>query len=330
MVWQWYFLSRFWIRAARSPGTNFKPWPSSHLLVPPVRSLPSRCRHHLAQRLRRPPQATGHGEPPNLTLTAGCRQHPAAERPVAAAGAHWKVCTRGNKRRSCTAPCSCRASCVLQAVAHTRSLATPGCFTTTVHRGSQVQVRGALSTRHCGFMCTLSAQRACCVCLRYARLRFPCSRCVHLLFVSCAVVRALAVHSRAARLRAGWACGALVQRSPRLCGIRSSTSSTSRGCTGPCFELACMLALSRLRLPCSCCVYLLCMRLLCMLALCALALPMLALRAPAVRALAVHARAVRFRAVRVLCLCSAHLHHAELVDIADNTPLINPSSTPAT
>ena len=71
-------------------------------------------------------------------------------------------------------------------------------------------------------------------------------------------------------------------------------------------------------------------RLLCMLALCALALPMLALRAPAVRALAVHARAVRVRAVRVVCLCSAHLHHAELVDIADNTPLINPSSTPAT
>ena len=86
---------------------------------------------------------------------------------------------------------------------HTRSLVTPGCFTTTVHRGSQVQVRGALSTRHCGLICTLSAQRACCVCLRYARLRFPCSRCVHLLFVSCAVVRALAVHSRAARLRAG-------------------------------------------------------------------------------------------------------------------------------
>ena len=60
------------------------------------------------------------------------------------------------------------------------------------------------------------------------------------------------------------------------------------------------------------------MRLLYMQALCALVLPMLALRAPAVRALAVHARAVRFRAVRVLCLCSAHLHHAELVDIADS------------
>ena len=184
------------VNSVRSPGTNFKPWPSSHLLVPPVRSLPSRCRHHLAQRLRRPPQATGHGEPPNLTLAAGCRQHPAAERPVAAAGAHWKVCTRGNKRRSCTAPCSCRASCVLQAVAHTRSLATPGCFTTTVHRGSQVQVRGALSTRHCGLICTLSAQRACCVCLRYARLRFPCSRCVHLLCLPLLCVPALCAFVR--------------------------------------------------------------------------------------------------------------------------------------
>jgi len=48
---------------------------------------------------------------------------------------------------------------------------------------------------------------------------------------------------------------------------------------------------------------------------------MLALRA-SVRAIAVYARAVRFRAVRVVCLCSGHLHHAELVDIADNTPLI--------
>ena len=69
-------------------------------------------------------------------------------------------------------------------------------------------------------------------------------------------------------------------------------------------------ALSRLRLPCSRCVYLLCMRLLCMLALCALALPMLALRAPAVRALAVRARAVRFRAVcGVLVQCSS-MHSA--------------------
>ena len=256
MVWQWYFLSRFWIRAARSPGTNFKPWPSSHLLVPPVRALPSRCRHHLAQRLRRPPQATGHGEPPNLTLTAGCRQHPAAERPVAAAGAHWKVCTRGNKRRSCTAPCSCRASCVLQAVAHTRSLATPGCFTTTVHRGSQVQVRGALSTRHCGLICTLSAQRACCVCLRYARLRFPCSRCVHLLFVSCAVVRALAVHSRAARLRAGSVvhlcrvlpdCAASARQRRRHRGGAPARALSWRAC------LRCRACVSHARVACTCC-----------------------------------------------------------------------------
>ena len=244
------------VNSVRSPGTNFKPWPSSHLLVPPVRSLPSRCRHHLAQRLRRPLQATGHGEPPNLTLAAGCRHHPAAERPVAAAGAHWKVCTRGNKRRSCTAPCSCRASCVLQAVAHTRSLATPGCFTTTVHRGSQVQVRGALSTRHCGFMCTLSAQRACCVCLRYARLRFPCSRCVHLLFVSCAVVRALAVHSRAARLRAGSVvhlcrvlpdCAASARQRRRHRGGAPARALSWRAC------LRCRACVSHARVACTCC-----------------------------------------------------------------------------
>jgi len=44
-----------------------------------------------------------------------------------------------------------------------------------------------------------------------------------------------------------WACGALVQRSSRSCGLRSSTSSTSRVCAGPCVVLVlCMLALSRL------------------------------------------------------------------------------------
>ena len=66
------------------------------------------------------------------------------------------------------------------------------------------------------------------------------------------------------------------------------------------------------------------MRLQCMLAVCALALPMLALRAPDVRALAVHARAVRVRAVRVVCLCSARLHRAALVDVADTTFLEDP------
>ena len=94
LVHKWYlntFSFKILDSGNRSPGKNFKPWPSSHLLVPPVRSLPSRCRHHLAQRLRRPRQAPGHGEPPNLTLAAGCRQHPAAERPVAAASVHaWK------------------------------------------------------------------------------------------------------------------------------------------------------------------------------------------------------------------------------------------------
>jgi len=52
---------------------------------------------------------------------------------------------------------------------------------------------------------------------------------------------------------------------------------------------------------------------------CALALPMLALHAHAVRARAVRARAVRFRAGRVECLCSARLHRAALVDVADTT-----------
>ena len=64
-----------------------------------------------------------------------------------------------------------------------------------------------------------------------------------------------------------------------------------------------------------------------LLVLCALALSMLALRAPDVRALAVRARAVRFRAgrvVTVVCLCSARLHRAALVDVADTTSLVNP------
>ena len=75
-----------------------------------------------------------------------------------------------------------------------------------------------------------------------------------------------------------------MQRSSRSCSLRSSTSSTSRGCSGPCFVLA-----------------------LCMLALCALAPPMLALRVPAVRALALHACVVRTCAshARVACTCCA-------------------------
>ena len=35
-----------------------------------------------------------------------------------------------------------------------------------------------------------------------------------------------------------WVCGVIAQRSSRSCGLRSSTSSTSRGCAGPCFVLA--------------------------------------------------------------------------------------------
>jgi hypothetical protein len=42
--------------------------------------------------------------------------------------------------------------------------------------------------------------------------------------------RAHAVRARAMRVRACWACGALVQRSSRSCGFRSSTSPTPRGC----------------------------------------------------------------------------------------------------
>ena len=47
-----------------------------------------------------------------------------------------------------------------------------------------------------------------------------------------------------------WARGVLVQHSSRSCALRSSTSSTSRGCAGPCFVLAlCRLALCALALP---------------------------------------------------------------------------------
>ena len=98
-----------------------------------------------------------------------------------------------------------------------------------------------------------------------------------------------------------WSCHVLAQRSFRSCGLRSSTSSTSRGCAGPCFVLV-----------------------LCILALCVLALPMLALRAPAVVALAVRARAVRLRAAYGVLVqrptsCGARRHRRH-----------HPSSTPAT
>ena len=47
-----------------------------------------------------------------------------------------------------------------------------------------------------------------------------------------------------------WSRGVLVQHSSRSCALRSSTSSTSRGCAGPCFVLAlCRLALCALALP---------------------------------------------------------------------------------
>jgi len=135
-------------------------------------------------------------------------------------------------------------------------------------------VRATASCARAAHACVsaLCARRARAVCRRHVHARAhagcarpccPCSSCVP----SC------------------WACGALVQRSSRPCGLRSSTSSTPRGCAGPCFDLV-----------------------LCILALCARVLPMLALRAPPVRA-----RAVRPRAVRVVW-SSARLHRAALDD----------------
>ena len=95
------------------------------------------------------------------------------------------------------------------------------------------------------------------------------------------------------RVRACWACGALVQRSSRSCGFRSSTSPTPRGCAAVVWILRTLLitvadipflvhppmhpndpgrcACLRFVLPCPRCVYLLCVRLLCMLSFCAIA-----------------------------------------------------------
>jgi len=117
-----------------------------------------------------------------------------------------------------------------------------------------------------------------------------------------------------------WACGVLVQRSSRSCALRSSKSSTSRGCTGPCFVLAlCMLALMRLRLPCSRCVYPLCMRLLCMLALCALALPMLVLRALAACSCCACPRCAPSCWVWCACAALAYIVRTSFVNVADTT-----------
>ena len=128
------------------------------------------------------------------------------------------------------------------------------------------------------------------VCPRCARLRARtvCTVCLCSLSSTCACsspcllrVPMLCVLELCAFVLDVWCCtGALVQRSPRSCGLRSPTSSTSRGCAGQCFVLA-----------------------LCMLALCALAPPMLPLRVPAVRAIAVHACVARACAshARVAC-----------------------------
>ena len=158
------------------------------------------------------------------------------------------------------------------------------------------------------------AARSQCVCL--LRVRVLCVL---------GVVRALAVHSRC--VPSCWACGVLVQHSSRSCALCSSKSSTSRGCTGLCFVLAlCMLALSRLRLPCSRCVYPLCMRLLCMPSF--------------LRACVSHARVVCtccacpcYACPRcapscgVWCACAAH---AYVVRCSLTSPTQHPSSTPAT
>ena len=109
------------------------------------------------------------------------------------------------------------------------------------------RLRPPMLVLHVSAACALAVRTRCCACPCCA---FPCCA------PSC------------------WACGVLVQRSSRSCALRSSKSSTSRGCTGPCFVLA-----------------------LYMLSFCALALPMLALCAPAVRALAMRARAVCLRVV---------------------------------
>jgi len=153
--------------------------------------------------------------------------------PVGGIAAAPKVHT-GGTRHGKHAPCAC-APCAPPAYPRCAlcvpALRTPAC---------PYCVHGVLV---CSLSSTCACSHACCAC--------PCCACS-----SCAP--------------SCWACGALVQRSPRSCGIRSSTSSTSRGCASPCFVLApCMLALSRLRLPCSRCVHLLCVPLLCVSALCA-------------------------------------------------------------
>ena len=118
-----------------------------------------------------------------------------------------------------------------------------------------------------------------------------------------------------------WACGALVQRSPRSCDVRSSTRRHHGGAPGRalCWRCACLrcrtcvpharvactccacagcarLRYARLRFPCSRCVHLLCLPLLCVPALCDF---------------------VRC----VVCLCSAHIHRVELADTASPSTL---------
>ena len=121
----------------------------------------------------------------------------------------------------------------------------------------------------------LCARCTCAVCRRHVRARaHACCACPCGVCASCAP--------------SCWACGALVQRLTRSCDIRSSTSSTSRGCTVLCALRCCVcvphasvactccacacyacLRYVRLRFQCSRCVHLLCLPLQCMPALCA-------------------------------------------------------------
>ena len=86
---------------------------------------------------------------------------------------------------------------------------------------------------------------------------------------------------------------ALAVRSSTSCGFRSSTSSTSRGCAGPYFLLACCEHGVLVQFVVDMCVLV-------------VLEPM-----PAARANAVRANAVRLRAGRVVRLCSVRLDRAD-------------------
>ena len=127
--------------------------------------------------------------------------------------------------------------------------------------------------------CVPCAPRACPPCARTSGFRSVCPALRTPACPSCAP--------------ACWACGAA--NSPGC--LRSSTSSTSRGCAGRCFVR--QRRRHRGGAPAGALFW-------CCACVCALALPVLALRAPAARARAVRARVVCFRAGCVVCLFSSH------------------------